>query len=133
MSGGFSLVTVIPDILQGIERFLLRRRSGKAARTAAQRRAVRSVLDAVIETERYVYERRRGGRRAGKQEARLARLWSRAALDVQMVDRRLSRIALMTSFTWANPELLSQPEYESVPGQLGLIRNQCEWLLEHWS
>ena len=85
-----------------------------------------------METERYLYDRRRGTSSSGRRESRLARLWSKAAVDVRSVDRRLSRIALMTSFTWANPGLLEDPRYEGVPGQLEVIREQCEWLIEHW-
>ena len=127
-----TVVSLLPDILESIERFLLRRRTVRAQRTADHRKAVESVLGAVVETERYVYDRGRGTASSERRESRLARLWSKAAVDVRSVDRRLSRIALMTSFTWANPELLADPKYEMVPGQLELIREQCEWLLEHW-
>ena len=127
-----SSVSLLPGILAGIERFLVRRRTVRAKRTDNHRQAAESVLVAVLETERYLYDLGDGVGPSQRRESRLARLWSKAAIDVRLVDRRLSRIALMTSFTWANPALLDDPRYGKVPGQLGLIREQCEWLLEHW-
>lgn len=41
-------------------------------------------------------------------------------------------MALMTSFAWPNPLFLADPKYKNVPSQLELIREPCEWLLEHW-
>ena len=127
-----STASLLPGILGGIERFLIRRRTARAKRTIDQRQAVESVLLAVLETERYLYDLGNRGSASHKRESRLARLWSKAAIDVRTVDRRLSRIALMTSFTWANPLLLDDPKYQKIPSQLELIREQGEWLLEHW-
>jgi hypothetical protein len=120
------------EVLGAVERFLGRRRATKAKQTEVHRLAVSSVLSAILATERYLFEQGEGHSPDGERESSLAQLWSRAAVDVHAVDRRLSRIAMLTSFTWANPKLLERPEYERVPEQLELIRRQCEWLLDHW-
>ena len=126
------MAKALPDVLEKIVRFLDRRKSARAEQTKAHRRAVKSVLEAVLATERYVYDRKAGGEASSKQESRLASLWSRAALDVQCVDARLSRLALLTSFTWANPDLLKEKRFREVRKQLALIREQSVWLLENW-
>jgi len=125
-------VKLLLAVLAVVERFLERRRTAGSRRTAAHRQAVVSLLAAVVETEQYASERKEGGRRDRRREAELAKLWATAAVDVRSVDRRLSRIALVKSFSWANPELLTNENYKDVPTQLDLIRNQCEWLLENW-
>lgn len=125
-------MSLLPEVLGVIERFLLRRKANRGRREVEHRVAVESVLAAVIATERYVFDRSRGRESSGSLESNLAKLWSKAALDVRKVDRRLSRIALLTSLAWANPRLLEDPKYRDVRSQLGLIRQQCEWLLDHW-
>lgn len=130
MLDGAAMLKVLPDLLEKVGRFLERRRTAKSERTSAHRQAIKSVLEAVLATERYVYDRKKGARVSSRHEARLASLWSRAAVDIQAVDARVSRLALLTSFTWANPDLLDDPKYRDVPKQLALIREQCGWLLD---
>jgi hypothetical protein len=120
------------EVLRSVERFLQRRRDAHRARSARQRRAVESVLDAVRETEGYLYDLKDGGSKDRKRETRLSRLWQRAATDVRAVDARLSRIAQVNAFGWANPHLWRHPEHREIPTELDLVRRQCEWLLDHW-
>jgi hypothetical protein len=120
------------EVLRSIQRFLERRRDARRVQSVRQRRAVESVLDAVRETEGYLYDLRDGGAKDRKRETKLSRLWLRAATDVRAVDARLSRIAQVNAFGWANPHLWGHPEYRSIPTELDLVRRQCEWLLEHW-
>jgi hypothetical protein len=120
------------EVLRSIQRFLERRRDAHRAQSARQRRSVESVLDAVRETESYLYDLRNGGSKDRRREGELSRVWQRAAADVRAVDARLSRIARVTAFGWANPDLWDHPRYRAIPSELDLIRRQCEWLLEHW-
>ena len=120
------------EVLRSIQRFLQRRRDARRVETTAQRRAVESVLDAVRETEGYLYDFRQGGSKDRTRETELSRLWQRAASHVRAVDARLSRVAQINAFGWANPDLWDHPEYRAIPGELDVVRRQCEWLLEHW-
>jgi hypothetical protein len=120
------------EVLRSIERFLQRRSDARRQQSVQQRRAVESVLDAVRETEGYLYDLREGGSKDRPREARLSRRWQRAATHVRAVDARLSRIAQVTAFGWANPDLWNHPEYRAIPTELDVVRRQCEWLLEQW-
>jgi len=120
------------EVLRSIERFLQRRRDAQRVQSAEQRRAVESVLDAVRETEAYLYDLKDGATKDRRRESRLSRLWQRAATDVRAVDARLSRIAQVNAFGWANPELWDHAEHRAIPTELDLVRRQCEWLLENW-
>jgi hypothetical protein len=120
------------EVLRSIQRFLQRRRDARRVQTAAQRRAVESVLDAVRVTEGYLYDLGQGGSKDRTREAKLSRLWQRAATHVRAVDARLSRIAQVNAFGWANPDLWDHPEYGEIPIELDVVRRQCEWLLDRW-
>lgn len=120
------------EVLRSIQRFLERRGDARRAQSVAQRQSVESVLDAVRETESYLYDLREGVAKDRKREAQLSRRWQRAATHVRAVDARLSRIAQVTAFSWANPDLWDHPEHRAIATELDLIRRQCEWLLEHW-
>ncbi len=120
------------EVLRSIERFLERRRDARRVQSARHRRAVESVLDAVRETEGYLYDLKDGDAKDRKRETRLSRLWQRAATDVRAVDARLSRIAQINAFGWANPDLWGHPEHRKIPSELDLVRRQCKWLLDHW-
>lgn len=120
------------DILGSLERFLDRRRESATRRSAAHKKAIESALDALNETSRYLFDRVEGAARDSAREGELAKRWARAAVDVHAVDRRLSRLALLESFAWADPRLLEDARYENVIDRLELARRQCEWLLEHW-
>ena len=118
------------EVLRSIQRFLERRGDARRAQSVAQRQSVESVLDAVRETESYLYDLREGVSKDRKREAQLSRRWQRAATHVRAVDARLSRIAQVTAFGWANPDLWDHPEYRAIPTELDVIRRQCEWLLD---
>lgn len=120
------------EVLRSVQRFLDRRRDARRSRSAEQRRAVESVLDAVRETEGYLYDLRSAPAKDRRRETRLSRLWQRAATDVRAVDARLSRVAQVSAFGWANPDLWDHPELREIPTELDVVRRQCEWLLEHW-
>lgn len=120
------------EALKSLQRFLQRRRDARRTQSTEHRRAVESVLDAVRETEGYLYDLKNGGSKERARETELSRVWQRAATDVRAVDARLSRVAQVSAFGWANPELWDHPEYRSIPTELDLIRRQCEWLLENW-
>jgi hypothetical protein len=120
------------EVLRSIQRFLERRGDARRAQSVVQKRSVESVLDAVRETESYLYDLREGGPKDRKREAQLSRRWQRAATHVRAVDARLSRIARVTAFGWANPDLWDHPEHRAIPTELDLIRRQCEWLLDRW-
>ena len=120
------------EALKSLQRFLQRRRDARRSQSTEHRRAVESVLDAVRETEGYLYDLKDGGAKDRGRESGLSRLWQRAATDVRAVDSRLSRVAQVSAFGWANPELWDHSEYRQIPTELDLIRRQCEWLLDRW-
>jgi hypothetical protein len=118
--------------LASLERFLDRRRRARSEQTAAHHQAVDSSLEAVRETAAYLYDLDRNGQRDRERERRFSRLWGTAAARVRDVDARLSRLAHLESFNWAEPEVLDGQDFEAIRTQLDLIRRQCEWLIRHW-
>jgi len=123
---------LILEALGSIQRFLDRRKESKARQTKKHRTAVESVLKAVRNTEAYLYDFRKSEKKDRPRELELSELWGDAAADIRAVDARLSKIARLASFGWANPDFWEQPNFKDVPEQLDLLRKQCEWLLKQW-
>lgn len=124
------MLRTLLDALETYGRWLERRRQAKQGQTEAQTRAVRSVLLAVSVTRSYLYDLRKGEPQDRSREEELSKRWADAAVDVRSVDQRLSRIAVLSSLGWADPDLRGDSEYGRVEDQLELIQRQCEWLLE---
>lgn len=124
------MLKILLEALESYGRWLERRREAKGKQTEAQTAAIKSVLSAVAETRSYLHDLRGGVEADRREERGLSRRWAAAAVDVGSVDRRLSRIALVASQRWADPDLRGDPRFEEVAALLDLMQRQCEWLLE---
>ena len=123
--------TVVFKLLELFERWSGRQKQAKVKKERARADALEALLAAVTETTAYRADRREGGRRNRHRETTIYKLWSRAAILVHAVDRRLSRILAMNSLGWADPELWDTAEFKKVSIELDRLRDQCLYLLDH--
>lgn len=127
-----AMETALVEALKSLQAFLERRKKAKTSQTEKHRRAVQKVLTAVLETEAYLFDLKSGTPKSRDKETVLSKRWVEASASVRAVDARLSKIAQVRAFGWANPDLLADARQKDVHAELELVRRQCEWLLKQW-
>lgn len=127
MSSEYALLAKSIDVL---ERWSGRQTKATASKKLERGEAIQSLLQAVNETSGYLADCKNGNKPDRKREMEISLLWSKAAIKVRNVDRRLSTLAAMKSFGWADPKLWDDPKFKNLPLKLSVIRDQCIWLLE---
>ncbi len=123
--------TGIFKLLELFERWSGRQKQAKVKKDRARVEALEALLAAVTETTAYRADRRDGGQRNRDRERTIYKLWSRAAILVHSLDKRLSRILAMNSLGWADPEFWETAAFKKVAVELDRIRDQCLFLLDH--
>ncbi|MCP5092599.1 MAG: hypothetical protein GY949_16935, partial [Gammaproteobacteria bacterium] len=83
--------TGIFKLLELFERWSGRQKQAKVKKDRARVEALEALLAAVTETTAYRADRRDGGQRNRDRERTIYKLWSRAAILVHSLDKRLSR------------------------------------------
>ena len=126
MSNGLNIFVRAVELFQ---QWTGRQRQARVHKERTRAKALECLLEAVNETTAYAADRRDGGRRDRKLEARLSKLWSRAAIQVHSLDKRLSTMLAMNSMGWADPELWDTPAFKDTLVGLEKLREQCLWLL----
>ena len=126
MSNGLNIFVRAVELFQ---QWTGRQKQARVQKERARAKALEALLDAVNETTAYVADRREGGPRNRKREARISQLWSKAAISVHSLDKRLSTILALNSMGWADPELWETPTFRETSPGLAKIREQCLWLL----
>lgn len=106
-----------------------RQKQARVQKERTRAKALEALLEAVNETTAYTADRRDGGSRSRKREAKISQLWSRAAILVHSLDKRLSTILALNSMGWADPALWETPTFKETSADLERIRGQCLWLL----
>ena len=125
-------ITVVSKLIGRFERWVNRQSKNKAQKERERESAVEALLEAVIVTGAYLEDRKNREPKSRKKEMIISQLWSKAAIKVRRVDRRLSSLLAVKPMGWANPSLWSDPKFKDLPIQLDLIREQCIWLLENY-
>ena len=91
------------DVVATLERFLERRRESAATRSANHRLAIESAMTALLETERYLFDRGEGSGRDSGREGELARLWGTAiSTRVGAGIRALKLVKMASNFGTTN-------------------------------
>ena len=126
MSNGLNIFVRAVELFQ---QWTGRQRQARVQKERTRAKALECLLEAVNETTAYAADRRDGGRRDRKLEARLSKLWSRAAIQVHSLDKRLSTMLAMNSMGWADPALWDTPAFKETLVGLEKLREQCLWLL----
>ena len=126
MSNGLNIFVRALELFQ---QWTGRQKQARVQRERTRAKALEVLLEAVNETAAYTADRRDGGSRNRKREARISKLWSRAAMQVHSLDKRLSTILALNSMGWADPALWDTPVFKDTSAGLGKIREQCLWLL----
>ena len=124
-------ITIVSKLIERFDRWVNRQSKNKAQKERERESAVEALLEAVTVTGAYLEDRKNGARKSRKKEMIISQLWSKAAIKVRRVDRRLSSLLAAKSMGWADPSLWSDPKFKNLPIQLDLIREQCIWLLEN--
>ena len=106
-----------------------RQKQARVQKELTRAKALEALLEAVNETTAYTADRREGSARNRKREAKISQLWSRAAIQVHSLDKRLSTILALNSMGWADPDLWDTPAFKESAAGLEKIREQCLWLL----
>ena len=124
-------IDLILGALERYERWTGRQSKNKAQKEKEREDAIQSLLNAVTETGAYLSDRAKGAAINRKREMRISQLWSKAAINVRRLDKRLSKLLALKSMGWADPSLWDDPRYKKLPLKLDTIREQCLWLMEN--
>ena len=126
MSNGLNIFVRAVELLQ---HWTGRQKQARVQKEHTRAKALEALLEAVNETTAYTADRRDGGPRSRQREAKISQLWSKAAIQVHSLDKRLSTILALNSMGWADPELWEKPTFKETSPGLEKIREQCLWLL----
>ena len=113
-----------------IEAIRLRREKGSETADELRRKseAIRQVMDAVVATKAYLYERDQGEERSRAQERELSAKWQDAAMAVRQYDENLYHSAQLKALGWADPREWKRAASRPEAIKLDVIIEQCQWL-----
>ncbi|ELH7813385.1 hypothetical protein [Vibrio sp. SCSIO 43155] len=93
--------------------------------------AVNVVLDALILTKSYLYDRRELKVEQDRcREEKLSKAWQDAANAIYRFDEKLFQSAQVKAMGWADPRDWVKAEDQGIEVKLETLIKQCEWLKE---
>ena len=90
--------------------------------------AIRLVMDAVVATKAYVFERDEQGKVSRADERELSRKWQMASMAISEYDFELYQSARLKALGWADPREWKRAAHRPEAIKLDLIIDQCDWL-----
>lgn len=112
-------------VLTHVKRWISNLRRAGKERKAESRKALRSVILAVRETEIYIRHIKAGGRKSIKTERELALRWTELSFALQDIDLdKLAKRCKVTGKYWADPSKFDQSFLNELADKL----NQIEYL-----
>lgn len=91
--------------------------------------AVNVVLDALVLTKSYLYDRRElKVEQDRSREEKLSQAWQAAANAIYRFDEKLFQSAQVKALSWADPREWLKAEKQGVEVKLDTLIKQCEWL-----
>lgn len=112
-------------------RLLLDRKSDSKEAIRKRDEAVRLVMNAVLATKAYFYERDQGQPTDRNLERELSEKWQDAAIFIREYDYQLYDSAQLKALGWADPREWKRIESRPYAVDLDLIIEQCQWLLKN--
>ena len=123
---------IIIKLLDPIYRWALlqakRKHKANKAKERKKKKAIDAVLEAIIVSSAYRYDRKNDSPRNRHTEQKISSLWRKAARRVYDVDRRFSTLLSLKAQVWADPELWNDTRYRGAHIKMATIREQLEWL-----
>jgi hypothetical protein len=110
----------------GLEHWRNRKNDGVNARRHKQN-AIASVMDAVVLTKIYLYDREHGSEASRARERDIAQAWQRAAMAVREYDHQLYQSAQLKAMGWSDPRDWKCAKDREWAIQLDTIVAQCKW------
>lgn len=104
-------------------------RRGQTQRQKEYDEALKSLYDALIETQIYIAVLHRDDRPARKKEAELSRLWRDASRKLKGIDSELAEICFDKGTYWINPEEWSQDDIQRANIGISKVCNLAKEML----
>ena len=93
--------------------------------------ALDSVNKAILETRKYLKQRREGGERDAETEERLSKLWSDASSEIRPYDAKLADLCMVKGHGWADDTVWSDPKYKQLPIDIDEMLQHLRDLSKH--